>query len=166
MFVLFFYVKIHAPVAVSWVKLVISATLRAIRRLFVAERTPFHKLVERAETECSTIRDVEIISRAAEAREAGDAARAAALLTVAAERRNPEAEFRLGKMFVDGDVPTDRFPQGELSYRRQSAGVRWLMAAAQAGHSMAEARLKAVTAVDSSPSERERAAPRREREEG
>ncbi len=144
----------------------LSAALGKIRRLFGLQRTPFQKLLERAETECANISDMEILSLASKAREAGDCARAAALLNVAARRDNAEAQFRMGEMFVEGDVPTEKFPQGELSYRMQRAGVRWLTAAAQAGHSMAEARLASIRTVDANPIDREIPPARRERGEG
>jgi TPR repeat protein len=109
---------------------------------------------------------VEILSLAMKAREAGDYSRAAVLLNVAAGRENAEAQFRLGEMFVEGDVPTERFPQGELSYRMQRTGVRWLTAAAQAGHVRAEARLASIVLVDANTPEREATQARRVREEG
>ncbi len=141
-----------------------SATFRTIRRLFGFQRTSFQQLVERAEIECSNISDVEVLSLASRAREAGDCGRAATLLNVAAGRGNAEAQFRLGEMFVQGDVPTEKFPQGELSYRMQRAGVRWLTAAGQAGHSMAASRLASIQLVDANSMEREIPPARRERE--
>ena len=143
-----------------------SATLRTIRRLFGLQRTSFQQLVERAEIECANINDVEVLSLALKAKEAGDCGRAATLLSVASGRGNAEAQFRLGEMFVEGDVPTERFPQGELSYRMQRTGVRWLTAAAQAGHVRAEARLASIVLVDANTPEREAAQARRVREEG
>lgn len=140
--------------------------LRMIRRLFGSQRTPFHQLVEIATAECSGLSDMEILSAAEKAREAGDCARAAVLLNVVAARDNAEAQFKLGQMFVEGDVPTERFPQGELSYRMQRIGVRWLMAAAKAGHSGAETRLGSIWLVDGNTTEVDRAPPHRELKDG
>ncbi len=90
-----------------------SATLRTIRRLFGLQRTSFQQLVERAEIECANISDMDVLSLALKAKEAGDCGRAATLLSVASGRGNAEAQFTLGEMFVQGDVPTEKFPQGD-----------------------------------------------------
>ncbi len=57
-----------------------SATLRTIRRLFGLQRTSFQQLVERAEIECANISDMDVLSLALKAKEAGDCGRAATLL--------------------------------------------------------------------------------------
>ena len=142
-----------------------GATLRVIRRLFGLPRPRFRDRVVRVAAECFNMSDAEILSLATKAQAAGDAARAAPLLSVAAERGVVEAQFRLGEMFTKGDVPTERFPQGELSYRMQVAGVRWLTAAAQAGHSEAAARLASIVLIDADTTQREGAPARSELEE-
>ncbi len=125
-----------------------TATGRAIRRLLGLQRPKFRETVERVGAECAGMTGEEIVALAAAASAAGDASRTAALLSVAAERGDTEAQFRLGGIFMNGEVPTERFPKGEVSYRMQRAGVRWLTEAAQAGHSEAAARLAAISLID------------------
>lgn len=132
-----------------------NATKRAIRRMLGLQRPRFREAVQRAGVECAKMSEKDIVALAAAASLTGDATRAAALLTVASERGDIEAQFRLGVMFIEGDVPTERFPKGELSYRMQRAGVRWLTMAAEAGHSAAKTRLASISFIDADGAHRE-----------